>query len=115
MSQREQPLWKTVLGCALAPFILLLVPFIPLLTWLGWNKLNAKPSYVIEYLEKFIARTEGDWDWDDFCSIPLTDEALDSIRERACDLWKPDGLGDDDIEQLRTLRDEAKSLERIAS
>jgi hypothetical protein len=111
MIDHRQSGWKTALGCLLSPFLLLIVPLIPLLTWFGWNKLNAKPSYVAEYLEKFIAGTEGGWDWDDFCSIPLTDSTLDGIRDQACRLWKPGGLTESDIEHLRGLLDETRSLE----
>lgn len=114
MNHRQQSVWMSTIGCVTAPLWLLLVPIIPFLTWLGWNKLNAKPRYVIEYLEKFIARSEGGWDWDDFCSVPLTDPALDEIRERACGLWKPDGLTSGDFEELRALLNEARSLEMQA-
>lgn len=111
MAADGQPLWKTLTGCLIAPFAILLIPFIPLLNWFGWNKMNAKPKYVIEYLERFIEGAEGEWDWDDFCSIPLTDPALDDIRERACNLWRPEGLTEADVEQLRRILNEARALE----
>ncbi len=105
-----QPVWKMALGCLIAPFALLVAPFIPLLNWLGWNKLNAKPDYVVGYLEEFVAGSEGGWDWDDFCSIPLTDPRLEDIRERACELgpWARDEV---DIAALQELLAEARALQ----
>jgi hypothetical protein len=84
---------------------------IPVLNLLGLNKLKAKPEYVINYLEKFIAGAEGDWDWDDFSSIPLTDPKLESIRQRACDVgpWTAGGVDHSVLEQLR---EEARALQR---
>jgi hypothetical protein len=106
----SDPLWKKLVGWLLLPFALLLVPFIPILNWLGWNKMNAKPEYVIEYLEKFIAGTEGPWDWDDFSSIPLTNPKLENIRERACDFgpWARDYV---DVAAFEELLKEARALQ----
>lgn len=110
MEDERQSAWTTLVGCLLAPLALLYVPLIPLLVWFGWNKLNAKPDYVIGYLEKFIARSEGALDWDQFCSVPLTDPRLDAIRKRACRLWKPQGLTGADMWELQTLLAEARQL-----
>jgi len=73
--------------------------------------MRAKPDYVIDYLERFIAGEEGSWDWDDFSSIPLTDPILEDIRQRACDVgpWTAGGV---DLEVLRGLLDETRSLGR---
>ena len=38
---------------------------------------------VAGYLRDFIAGTGGDWDWDDFESVPITDPELDRIRVEA--------------------------------
>jgi hypothetical protein len=35
------------------------------------------------YLRDFLEGTGGDWDWDDFTSIKITDPSLDAIREEA--------------------------------
>lgn len=110
MNTNRQAIWKPVLGCFLAPFAILAIPFIPLLNWLGWNRKTAKPDYVVEYLERFIAGTEGEWDWDDFCSVPLRDPRHDDIRERACRFGPPVPLTEQNREELRKLVEEARSL-----
>jgi hypothetical protein len=76
------------------PIILLAIPIILVLNLLGLNKSSDGPDYVAGYLERFVAGTEGEWDWDDFCSVPLKDERLDSIRERACAFGPPGELGE---------------------
>jgi hypothetical protein len=111
MTYQSEPVWKSFIGCLLLPFIPIAIILIPILNALGLNKLNVGPDYLIRYLEKFIAETEGEWDWDDFCSIPLTDPELDDIRERACEFAPPLGLTDEDREELRNLLAEAKRLQ----
>lgn len=110
MDRDTSSVWQNLLGCLALPFGLLLIPVILVLNLLGLNKLKAKPEYVIDYLEKFIAGEEGGWDWDDFCSIPLTDPRLDDIRERACRFGSPSPLTEEDREELRRLLDEARAL-----
>jgi hypothetical protein len=38
---------------------------------------------VESYLRDFLEGTGGDWNWDDFTSIPITDPTLEGIREEA--------------------------------
>ena len=38
---------------------------------------------VAAYLRDFIGGRGGEWDWDDFESIPITDPDLDRIRQEA--------------------------------
>lgn len=35
------------------------------------------------YIQDFLEGAGGEWDWDDFTSIPITDPSLDLIREEA--------------------------------
>jgi hypothetical protein len=44
---------------------------------------------VAQYLRAFLEDTGGEWDWDDFTSIPLANHALESIRERAANVALP--------------------------
>jgi len=110
----RDPVWKKFLGWLLLPVVLLVaIIVIPILNLLGLNKKNAKPEYVIDYLEKFIAGTESGWDWDDFSSIPLTDPTLEDIRQRACE-FGPWAVGElaPKIEALRGLLEEARAVQR---
>lgn len=47
------------------------------------------PTDVERYLEDFLDGRVGDWDWDDFTSIRITDPALDRIREEAASVALP--------------------------
>jgi len=90
------------------PFVLLAILVIPILNLLGLNKSSAGPDYVADYLDRFIAGSEGQWDWDDFCSVPLKDEHLNSIVERACAFAPPGDLGDAERDELRKLLAEVR-------
>jgi hypothetical protein len=46
-------------------------------------KARRTPEDVARYLRDFIEGTGDEWDWDDFASVTLEDQALDSIRQRA--------------------------------
>jgi len=37
---------------------------------------------VADTIEAFVNDTSGEWDWDDFISIPLKDPELEAIRKR---------------------------------
>ncbi len=95
---------------ALAPVVLLAIVVIPTLNLLGLNKLSAGPEYVAGYLERFITGSEGSQDWDDFCSIPLKDEYLDSIVQRACAFAPPENFGDAERRELQKLLIEVRKL-----
>ena len=41
------------------------------------------------YLKDFLGDNGGAWDWDDFTSIPITDAALDAIRNEAANVRLP--------------------------
>ena len=61
------------------------------------------------YLEDFIEGRSGAWDWDDFTSIPITDPALEAIRQEAEMVKLPtDDAGD---AKLRELLARTRSLQ----
>ena len=39
---------------------------------------------VADIIERFLDGGGGEWDWDDFLSIPIADPELDEVRQR-CD------------------------------
>jgi hypothetical protein len=63
---------------------------------------------VAEYLRDFIDGTGGDWDWDDFESVPIADPELDRIRREAASAAPPDP----DMHKLRGLLRQAEQLAR---
>src|SRR5258707_1029031 len=56
------------------------------------------------YLQDFLDGNGGDWDWDDFTSIPITDPTLEGIREEAA--WVELPLTEDGRATLRHLLDQ---------
>ena len=47
------------------------------------NSVDLTADDVASYLHDFLEERGGDWDWDDFTSIPITDPALEAIRQEA--------------------------------
>lgn len=101
---------RLLLFLAVIPLFPLLVVVILVQNLFGWGKIKAGPDYVADYLEKFIAETEGPWDWDDFCSIPIADPNLDNIRLQACGYSPPGGLSEAGRDELRRLLAEVRAL-----
>jgi hypothetical protein len=74
--------WPAILLAPLAiPVILLIVVAERLFRLKTSADLTARD--VEGYLRDFLEGTGGEWDWDDFTSIKITDPALDAIREEA--------------------------------
>lgn len=96
------------IGCILG--IILLPPFIILkLIMMPFEKgSHRSPQYVARYIRDFIDDTSGEWDWDDFNSIPLADPRLEAIRLAACNVNLP--CGDEELAELEALYDEAQGL-----
>ena len=63
------------------------------------------PDDVIGFIEDFIDGTGGDWDWDEFESVPITDARLDALREEASMTGPPY-----DVEKLRAIVARVKAL-----
>ena len=63
---------------------------------------------VERYLRDFRQGTGGDWDWDDFTSIPITDPLLEGIREEAAVVPLP--LDADGEATLQRLLEKVRAL-----
>jgi len=70
--------WPAVL---LAPFVLPIAIVAQLLP--GKKTLDRTPEEVAGFISDFLDGTGGEWDWDEFESIPITDRELEGIRKRA--------------------------------
>jgi hypothetical protein len=91
------------LGCLLVPLVIPVFLIILPLQWLGILKSTADRSAdeVARYLENEINETSGDWDWDDFTSVPITDPFLDDMRAMASLVdYPPDEAGKDELRAL---------------
>lgn len=62
---------------------------------------------VESYLRDFLEGTGGDWDWDDFTSVPITDPTLDGFREEAASVPLP--LDAEGEATLRRLLEEVRA------
>ena len=100
-----------LLVAVLIPLALLLAPVLLIIDLLGLTKSSAGPDYVAGYLERFLAGTEREWDWDDFCSVPLKDPRLDSIREQVCNFGPPNPMGDFERAKLTELLHEVQVID----
>lgn len=86
--QRHITGWPAVLLLPIALPVVLLVKLGEATGLLKATKdLNAED--VEAYLRDFLEERGGDWDWDDFTSIPISDPLLDSIREEAAGVEFP--------------------------
>ena len=96
--QRHISGWPAIL---LAPFAIPIALLVALAVRAGLLKGTADLTAedVESYLEDFLDGESGDWDWDDFSSIPITDPELDRIREEALHMGLPLG----EAERLRLV------------
>ncbi|HVF37359.1 MAG TPA: hypothetical protein VNA29_05395 [Sphingomicrobium sp.] len=63
---------------------------------------------VASYLQDFLDGGSGEWDWDDFTSIKITNPGLEVIRAQAAAVRVP--LDDDGEAKLRELLTQAQAL-----
>ena len=70
------------------------------------RSVDRTPDEVAGYLRDFLDGTGGEWDWDDFESVAITDSGLDDIRRRAALAGPPNS----DVETLRRLLAETEAF-----
>jgi hypothetical protein len=78
------------------------------IAWMRGRAVDRTPDEVAKYLRDFIEGTGGDWDWDDFTSVPIKDPALERIRQEAESVPLPVSSMDRLLELLR----EAEALRK---
>ena len=97
------------------PGVLLVVVLIPIaliVQLLPFKKTRDRtPQEVARYLRDFIDGTGGDWDWDDFESVPITDPALEDIRRQAALVGPGSSRADADFKKLAALLAKVEALE----
>jgi len=94
--------WRAVV---LAPFVL---PFALIAGVFGANKqtVDRTPEDVAGFIGDLIDGSGGEWDWDEFECVPITDPALDDIRLRAAVYAPPNA----NMAELRKLMAEAEAI-----
>jgi hypothetical protein len=102
--------WLAVLLVPIAlPVALLIQAFVSVFGLKRTADLSA--ADVVGYIEDFLGDRGGDWDWDDFTSIPITDPRLEGIRRQAELVHLP--LDDAGRTKLAALLAQAKALEPL--
>lgn len=99
--------WTAILLAPLAIPVILLIKLTERLFGLK-TSVDLTAQDVESYLRDFLEGTGGDWDWDDFTSIPITDTTLEGIREKAA--LAPLPLGAEGEATLRRLLEEVRAL-----
>src|SRR5215208_6305748 len=98
--------WPAIL---LAPLAIPIILLIKLGEFFGLKTTaDLSASDVEEYLRNFLDGGGGDWDWDDFTSIPITDPTLEGIRQEAADVELPPD--DEGLARLRSLLERVRQL-----
>ncbi len=93
--------WVAIL---LAPIVIPIAFIAQLLP--GKKTVDRTPADVVGYIKDLLEGTGGDWDWDDFECVPITDPELDNIRRRAAVAGPPNP----DVSTLRMLISEAEAI-----
>jgi hypothetical protein len=81
-----------------------------LLSWLFGLRSKLSAAEVASYLREFTDGSGGEWDWDDFTSVPIANPKLEDIRLRAGAVAFP--LTADGLATLQKLLVEAEQIER---
>jgi hypothetical protein len=109
----ENSILRNAAGCAVAAILVPVAIIVKLLILPFERPIQRSAPEVAAYLRDFIDGTGGDWDWDDFTSIPIADSALEAIRREASefdDLATPEAA-----EVLERLYAEAQRLANAGS
>ena len=93
--------WGAVLLAPIAILFALILQLLP-----GKKTVDRTPDEVAGFLRDLVDRTGGEWDWDEFECVPITDPRLDAIRRRAVKAGPPHP----DVDALRLLAAEADAL-----
>jgi hypothetical protein len=104
-------------GWPAAALALVLSPLIALRALVGKifpreRRTDRTPGEVAGFIKDFLDSTGGDWDWDDFTSVPIRDLRLDQIRVAADMISLP--LDDDGKKKLTELMQRALALRPLS-
>lgn len=85
----ENSFWRNVVG-VIAAAIVIPIAIVVKLIWMPFERpAKRTAAEVAQYLRGVLNDSDGEWDWDDFTSIPLSDPSLESIRQRAASVEMP--------------------------
>lgn len=104
----ENSIWRNALGMMAAIVFIPIAIVLKLVTMPFERPITRTPAEVARYLRDFLDGSGGEWDFDDFSSVPIADPRLDTIRERASRFNGPKSV--EGLTELRALLAEAEAL-----
>ena len=104
--------WPAVLLAQIAVPTILLIKLAERLFGLKTTT-DLTASDVEGYLKDFLEGRGGEWDWDDFTTIPITDPALECIRGEAALVALP--LTEEGGATLHRLLDQVQAMYRMSA
>ncbi len=93
--------WRAVLLAPVLVPVALIAQLLP-----GKRTLDRSAAEVAGFLRDFLDGTGGEWDWDEFECVPITNPELDRIRLYAAMAGSPGA----DLAKLRELLAQAEAL-----
>jgi len=100
--------WKAILLAPIALPLAILIQLLPL------KKTHDRtPEEVAGFLRDFAEHPGGEWDWDDFTSVPITDPRLEAIRREADSIPLP--IDQEGMQKLHELIDRAEQVAKSSS
>lgn len=103
----ELSFWRNAAGVVAATILIPIAIVVKLISMPFERPVKRTPQEVAQYLRGFLSDSGGEWDWDDFTSIPLSDPSLESIRQRAASVELP--ITDEGRRTLVALLGEAEA------
>jgi len=95
--------WKAIILAPIALPLAILIQLLPLK-----KTQDRTPEEVAGFLRDAAEGTGGEWDWDDFTSVPITDPRLEAIRVEADLIPLP--INAEGLQKLRDLIRRAEEL-----
>ena len=110
---REHSVMRVISAIGKALLVIVAVPvalIAGLVSTVFGLKAKLSAAEVAKYLRDYIEGTDGEWDWDDFTSVPIADPQLDDIRRKAAEVTAPDT-----VEAPTVLEQLLAKAERLAA
>ncbi|MBX3429516.1 MAG: hypothetical protein KF779_08050 [Hyphomonadaceae bacterium] len=85
----ENSFWRNAAGVVAAAILIPIAMVVKLISMPFEKPAKRTAEEVAQYLRGFLYESGGEWDWDDFTSVPLADPSLESIRQRAASVELP--------------------------
>ena len=99
---------RTVFSVAAKALLVFVTLPVAVLARLFGSRERRSPGEVAAYLRNFVDGQGGEWDWDEFISVPIADQTLEAIRQRAAAIELP--VTDVGVATLRELLGETERL-----